>query len=47
MAVILLLDDEEDDAFERNKIMRVTRRLLRDTLDLFSVPDNEFCKLYR
>ncbi|XP_067206716.1 putative nuclease HARBI1 [Linepithema humile] len=46
MAAILLLD-EEDDAFERNKIMRVTRRFLRNTLDPFSVSDNEFCKLYR
>ena len=31
MAAILLLGDEEDDAFEpHNQVMRVTRRILRD-----------------
>ncbi|KMQ81714.1 nuclease harbi1 [Lasius niger] len=47
MAAILLLGDEEDDAVEHNQVMRVTRRILRDVSDPFSVPDNEFRKLYR
>ena len=50
IAGALLLEeqqDEEADAFERNEIMRVTRRLLRDTLNPFSVSNSEFRKLYR
>ena len=49
MAAILLFDDEEDDAFEphNNQFMRVTRRILRDATDPFSVSDNEFRKIYR
>ncbi|CAL1678255.1 unnamed protein product [Lasius platythorax] len=47
MAAILLLGDEEDDAVEHNQVMRVTRRILRDVSDPFSIPDNEFRKLYR
>lgn len=48
MIAILLLDDEEDDAFEpHNQVMRITRRIFRDVSDPFSDPDNEFRKLYR
>jgi len=48
MAAILLLDDEEDEAFEpHNQVMRITRKIFRDIVDPFSVPDNEFRKLYR
>ncbi|XP_039303388.1 uncharacterized protein LOC120357293 [Solenopsis invicta] len=47
MAAILLLD-EEDEAFEpHNQVMRITRRILRDVSDPFSISDNEFRKLYR
>lgn len=48
MAAVLLLDDEEDDERNnRNNIMRVTRKLLRDAFDPFSISNHEFRKLYR
>jgi len=48
MAAILLLGDEEDDAYNQNiEVLRITRRRLRDASDPFSIPDNEFRKLYR
>ncbi|XP_018364360.1 PREDICTED: uncharacterized protein LOC108762058 [Trachymyrmex cornetzi] len=51
MAAILLGDNIEDnfeDNFEpNNQIMRIQRRILRDMSDPFSVPENEFRKLYR
>lgn len=49
MALLLLEQyNEENNVLEdRNKIMRLTRRTLRDTSNPFSISDNEFCKLYR
>lgn len=43
MAAILFDDYNENN----NQVMRITRRILRDVSDPFSVPANEFCKLYR
>lgn len=48
MAAILLLGDEEDDVYNQNiEVLRITRKRLRDASDPFSIPDNEFRKLYR
>jgi len=48
MEAIILFDEEEDDVFQqRNEIMRIARRNLRDMSDPFSISDNEFQKLYR
>lgn len=39
------LVNEEDDE-PHDQIMRVTRRILRDVADPFSIPNNEFRELY-
>lgn len=46
MAAYLLFGDE-DDAEPYNQVMRITRKRLRDVSDPFSVPENEFRKLYK
>jgi len=38
----------KDDVFQqRNEVMRIARRSLRDMSDPFSISNNEFQKLYR
>ena len=44
MAAILLLDEEDEEAFE---LIKIIRRMLRDTTDPFTISENEFRRLYR
>jgi len=48
MRAIILFGEEGNDVFQqRNEIMRIARKRLRDMSDPFSISDNEFQKLYR
>lgn len=46
MAAILLFDEEDDIFEQQNNVMKITRRVLRDVTDPFSVSDNEFRALH-
>lgn len=45
--LVLLAEEEDLDEHEERNQLRLMRKLVRNTVDPFSIPDKDFCKIYR